>query len=224
LLTVADPLLPKPASKISRPTPIRANDGDKAETLRRPAGTTFPDSDAYALFAQDSWRPSDRLTLDYGVRWDLFIYAGNDVRNPDPGLASVGLATGVMPRDWNDVAGRFGFAFRPARGRQLIVRGGAGTFYGVLPGLVARTIQAQNGIQVATFTLTGDAVPPSRARSPFPTSASASAYRSWAATMSVSVSARGPSAGLGACQSASTSILPSLRSWPTADRHRRWVW
>jgi outer membrane receptor protein involved in Fe transport len=127
-------------------------------------GTTWPDADEYAAFAQDSWRLTDRLTLHYGARYDLFLYQGNGIRNPDPALASPtltsgALATGVMPRDKNDVAGRVGFAYRPDPARALVLRGGAGTFYGALPGLVARTIQAQNGVQVQSFTLTGAAVP-----------------------------------------------------------------
>jgi outer membrane receptor protein involved in Fe transport len=122
-------------------------------------GLTFPDSNAIALFAQDSWRATDQLTLDYGIRYDYFSYAGNGVRNQDPGLASLGLTTGVMPRDPNDAAARIGFAFRPMRDKQMVLRGGFGTFYGMLPGLVARTIQAQNGIQIRTLTFTGSAMP-----------------------------------------------------------------
>jgi outer membrane receptor protein involved in Fe transport len=121
--------------------------------------STFPDSNAIAVFAQDSWRATDRLTLDYGIRYDLFSYAGNDVRNPDPGLASLGLSTGVMPRDPHDAGARVGFVFRPILNKEMVVRGGFGTFYGMLPGLVARTVQAQNGIQLKTLTLVGSAMP-----------------------------------------------------------------
>ncbi len=122
-------------------------------------GNTFPNANEYAFFGQDSWRLTEALTINYGVRYDLFNYAGNGVRNPDPGLAAAGLSTGVMPTDSKNVAGRFGFAYRLDRDGRFLIRGGLGTFYGRLPGLVARTIQAQNGIQVKSFTLTGANMP-----------------------------------------------------------------
>ncbi|MBC8166542.1 MAG: TonB-dependent receptor, partial [Bryobacteraceae bacterium] len=122
-------------------------------------GTTYPNSSAYALFAQDSWRATSRLTLTYGLRYDLFVYEGNSVRNPDAGLAAAGLRTGVLPTDYGNLAGRLGFAYRIGATGRLLIRGGAGTFYGALAGLVPRTIQAQNGLQVASLTLRGNAMP-----------------------------------------------------------------
>src|SRR5690606_10510908 len=43
-------------------------------TLARPlvAGTS---KEQWALFAQDTWKVTRKLTLDYGVRWDLGTYA-----------------------------------------------------------------------------------------------------------------------------------------------------
>jgi outer membrane receptor protein involved in Fe transport len=122
-------------------------------------GLTFPDANEWAAFAQDSWRVTQRLTLNYGVRYDLFAYRGNDIRNADPALRAAGYQTGVMPRDRNDFAGRFGFAYRLDNAGRYVVRGGIGTYYGRLLGLVSRTIQAQNGIQISTLTLTGAAMP-----------------------------------------------------------------
>jgi outer membrane receptor protein involved in Fe transport len=120
---------------------------------------TVPNANAYAFFVQDSWRATSRLSVNYGIRYDLFTYAGNNVRNPDQGLAALGLQTGVMPTDPRNVAGRLGLAYRLDAQGHFIIRAGAGTFYGPLPGLVNRTIQAQNGVQIKTFTLTGAAIP-----------------------------------------------------------------
>src|SRR5262249_22155612 len=122
-------------------------------------GLTFPDPDEYAVVGQDSWRLTEALMINYGTRYDLFKSAGNSVRNPDPGLAAAGLSTGVMPTDSKNLAGRFGFAYRLDRMGRFLIRGGAGAFYGRLPGLAARTIQAQKGIQVRSFTLTGADMP-----------------------------------------------------------------
>jgi outer membrane receptor protein involved in Fe transport len=122
-------------------------------------GLTDPNANEWAAFAQDSWRTSQRLTLNYGVRYDLFLYQGNDVRNPDPGLRAAGYQTGVMPRDRSNFAGRFGFAYKLDNDGRYVVRGGIGSYYGRLLGLVSRTVQAQNGIQISTLTLTGAAMP-----------------------------------------------------------------
>ncbi|MBC7927787.1 MAG: TonB-dependent receptor, partial [Bryobacteraceae bacterium] len=43
---------------------------------------TRPHVNEYAFFAQDSYRATDRLTLNYGVRYDYFAYAEPSVRNP----------------------------------------------------------------------------------------------------------------------------------------------
>ncbi|HYZ86688.1 MAG TPA: TonB-dependent receptor [Bryobacteraceae bacterium] len=123
-------------------------------------GLTYPDRNEFAFFAQDSWRATSRLTLNYGLRYDLFLYRGNDVRNSDPALAALRLQTGIMPEDYGNIAGRFGFGYRLDRAGRIAVRGGIGTFYGSLAGLVNRTVQAQNGLNVQTFTLLGAAIPP----------------------------------------------------------------
>ncbi len=133
-----------------------------AQSLPTPGtngGLTFPNTNQFAGFAQDAWRATNRLTINYGVRYDLFLYDGNGIRNPDPGLAQAKLQTGVFPSDLTNFAGRLGIAYRLDPSGKSVLRAGAGTFYGSLPGLVSRTIQAQNGVQVQSFTLTGPAIP-----------------------------------------------------------------
>lgn len=115
--------------------------------------TTFPNANELAWFVQDQWRVSDRLTLNYGVRYDVFTYAQNNVKNPDQDLAARGLDTSRFNRDRNNYAGRFGFAYKVgAEGRQ-VVRGGYGNFYGRTASILVGTSHSQNGIQVQTYTL-----------------------------------------------------------------------
>ncbi len=122
------------------------------------AGTTGPltnpDVIEYAFFAQDSWRVTNRLTLNLGVRYDLFNYAQPSVLNSDPGLLAGGIRTNVVPRDYTNVAPRFGFAYKPLQSDRLVIRGGYGIFYERTPAILIGTAFSQNGIQVRNFTLT----------------------------------------------------------------------
>ena len=64
---------------------------------RRPP--LIPTSTNTAFYAQATTRVTDRLTLNYGIRYDLFDYAQGTIRNPDAGLARSGLNTDVIPVD-----------------------------------------------------------------------------------------------------------------------------
>lgn len=89
----------------------------------------------YGLFVQDTWRVSDALTLNLGLRYDLdrSVQAGNefvDGKNQrivqqlggDPLIVKTNV-------DTNNVAPRAGFTWKPLATRPLTVRGAAGLFY-----------------------------------------------------------------------------------------------
>jgi hypothetical protein len=114
---------------------------------------TNPNIDEYAFFAQDSWRTSKRLTLNYGVRYDYFRYAAGSVRNPDQVLADWGLDTSKIDTRRNTFAGRFGFALKLDESGNFLLRGGVGNFYARIPAILTGTAHSQNGIQVQTYTL-----------------------------------------------------------------------
>jgi hypothetical protein len=83
----------------------------------------------------DTWRVSDQLTINYGVRWD------DDLRATDPpgvtesvipidnGVeqSDFGFKTGI--RDHNNVAPRAGFTWNVGGQNDLVIRGGSGLFY-----------------------------------------------------------------------------------------------
>jgi hypothetical protein len=112
-----------------------------------------PNVNEIAFYAQDSWRVTDRLTLNYGVRYDLFDYANPTVKNPDPGLAAAGIDTSRINLDTNNISGRFGFAYKISNQGNLVIRGGYGNFYGRTPAIMTGTTFTLNGIQVQGFTL-----------------------------------------------------------------------
>ncbi|MDQ6678202.1 MAG: TonB-dependent receptor [Acidobacteriota bacterium] len=122
------------------------------------AGTSGPLTQPNVLestfFAQDSWRVTERLTLNYGIRYDIFKYAQPPVLNNDPGLLATGIKTNVVPVDYNNVAPRFGFAYKPFSSDRVVLRGGYGIFYGRTPSILIGTAFSQNGIQVRNYTLT----------------------------------------------------------------------
>lgn len=95
-----------------------------------------------ALFAQDTWKATRRLTLNYGLRYDVeFTQTIAPVGITDP-LSRINLsdadilaaqnAVGVQqgfPRDTNNFAPRFGFAYDIFGDGKTVLRGALGLFY-----------------------------------------------------------------------------------------------
>ncbi|WP_158820585.1 carboxypeptidase regulatory-like domain-containing protein [Granulicella sp. S156] len=96
----------------------------------------------YALFAQDSWRVTDHLTLTLGLRWDTESPMteahgqANTGFNPNASYSFAGQALKGQvlfgkgdPYNWNrsNFGPRFGFSY--AATKNLLVRGGLGMLY-----------------------------------------------------------------------------------------------
>ena len=83
-----------------------------------------------AFFAQDSWHVTRKLTLNYGLRYDLELtplFAPATQIN-----AAAEQALGViegLPRDYKNIAPRFGLAWDPFGDGKTVVRAGYGLFY-----------------------------------------------------------------------------------------------
>jgi hypothetical protein len=89
----------------------------------------------YALFAQDDWRLTSKLTLNFGVRWEI-IPAPNEANNklgtfdPSLGLAQVGnQLPALYPTKYNAIAPRVGFAYDMTGKGTTVIRGGFGMGY-----------------------------------------------------------------------------------------------
>jgi len=77
----------------------------------------------YSLFGQDQFRVNNRLTLNYGVRWDL-------QKLPTPPTCNPAFAlTCNIPYSKNNFAPRVGFAYALGERSSTVVRGAFGLFY-----------------------------------------------------------------------------------------------
>ena len=106
----------------------------------------------YAVFAQDEWKASSRLTLTFGLRYEYttpqtdthgysfsILPGAQSVRFPNAPLGFVVPGDPGAPRGWyfpdhRDLAPRFGFAWDPMGDGRTSVRGGAGIFFDTLNG------------------------------------------------------------------------------------------
>lgn len=102
-----------------------------------------------SLYAQDSFRPSSRLTLTFGVRWEFNPPLSGSNRplytatTDDPRTARLSEpGADLFPVQRNAFAPRFGVSYqlRQTRGFETTLRGGVGLFYDLpLGGLQALT-------------------------------------------------------------------------------------
>ena len=124
----------------------------------REAGTQDIPQTEYALYLQDTWKPSAKLTFNFGLRWEAQIQAdpitppsqvfyapfiGQTVTN------STGTYTfpsdGTIPSDRKMFQPRFGFAYDPGGDGRRVLRGSAGLYYARIPGLNLASSRSTNG-------------------------------------------------------------------------------
>ncbi len=122
------------------------------QTVTLPVGPpSFSRSNRYnegALYAQDSFHATSRLTLNYGLRWEYFGVQHNKNANLDSNMvlgtgstiqqeianATVDVATnspvgGLWHKDYKDFSPRVGFAYALTKDGKTSLRGGYGIGY-----------------------------------------------------------------------------------------------
>jgi hypothetical protein len=105
-----------------------------------------------AVFLQDNYRVTSRLTANLGVRWDVdtppaesnnltagFVPGQQSTVVPSAPLGMVfpgdkGISRGIAATRWHHVAPRLGFAWDPWGDGKTAIRAGAGVFYGATSG------------------------------------------------------------------------------------------
>jgi hypothetical protein len=118
-----------------------ARDGNFSQNVQR-----------LALYAEDSWRVTPHLTVNYGLRWQttygLFIASGrSQIENPSFSLLpSLGLPLRPPHDDHKQFGPRLGIAYSPGDSGNTVLRAGFGLYYNDL---------AQNGWATAFQAVNG---------------------------------------------------------------------
>jgi len=124
--------------KVTSTSDLDAGNVSIAQTIA--SQTAHPIYTNFSVYGQDTWRASDRLTLTYGLRWELNPAPGE--RNGIQPLNVIGLNNPITATlapinsklyrtTFNNFAPRVGVAYQvlPAPGHETVLRGGFGVFY-----------------------------------------------------------------------------------------------
>jgi hypothetical protein len=132
------------AAKYGDPlTPLRAYAHGVPRYYIQDFGTSVshPNSRSYALFVQDGIRFTRKLTVNAGLRYDLQRFEVPDlVGNP------LYQPAGKIPTDTSNFSPRVGFTYSIGERHPIVVRGGFGRFYSLIPGMYASQVETDNGL------------------------------------------------------------------------------
>jgi outer membrane receptor protein involved in Fe transport len=189
-----------------------------------PFGTIGTRSWEDGFFVQDDWRITKRLTLNLGLRWDLYtapVETDNRQSNFDIATGALlvagqgGGSSALVNTNYGNFGPRVGFAYQLTNDSKTVVRGGIGVFYFVDRGGIsnqlgqnppfsgAATYQLSNGYDITlsgslpcspTCTSPAD-LNSTTATAALPTGASAFASLNLTAPANVSVIAQLPNNG-----------------------------
>jgi hypothetical protein len=84
----------------------------------------------FRSYFQDRWRISERLTIDYGLAWNIDRFKNYDLKKPQllaPILGAGGL--GPTRKQWKNFSPVLGLAWTPAQDKKTVIRAGVGIYY-----------------------------------------------------------------------------------------------
>ena len=143
---------------ITGPVILYLQQSGVGSTTVEQAGAQTITQNELAVYLQDTWKPSAKLTLNYGLRWEAQIepdpitppaqvffapWIGQTVTNAKGSFTFP--SDGTIPSDKKMFQPRLGIAWDPnADGRQ-VVRLDAGVYYARIPGLNLASARSTNG-------------------------------------------------------------------------------
>jgi hypothetical protein len=152
-------------------------------TIASNNGRLFPIFHNFSAYGQDTWKATSRLTLTYGLRWE--INSPPTERNGNDALTVTGLdnpatmtlappGTALWKTSYANFAPRTGVAYllSQAPGRETVLRAGFGVFYDLGTGMAGNAINsiahtARKNLRGTPFPLTPDqAAPPTFSLNP----------------------------------------------------------
>jgi hypothetical protein len=87
----------------------------------------------FRLFFQDTWRVNARVTMNYGLGWNIDRNLNYDLKKP-PLLAPLFGSNGLSPtrKQWTNFSPTLGVAWTPSSDSNTVIRAGGGVFYDFL--------------------------------------------------------------------------------------------
>jgi len=105
---------------------------DRAGVATDAAGASRISNNEFSVFAQDQWQVTPRLSLNYGVRWDVQLFP----ETVDPSKTAYGAylndpkfpSDGTLPDQWGMVQPRLGMAWDAKGDGTSVLRASAGVY------------------------------------------------------------------------------------------------
>jgi len=138
----------------------------------REAGTQSIPQHELAVYLQDSWKPSSRWTVNYGLRWEAqvepslitpknqtyyAVYYDSSVTTPRGRFSFP--SDGTIPSDWKMFQPRLGVSYDPDGSGHEVLRANAGLYYARIPGLNLASTRSTDGARGITFGTGGPGAP-----------------------------------------------------------------
>ena len=105
----------------------------------------------FGFYVQDEWRPTDNLTLTYGMRIDIPVSfdqpSANDEFNNSDLAKKYDVRTGEVPSGRILYSPRVGFRWYVDEDHKVLLRGGAGLFTGRVPFVWISNNYSNNGVE-----------------------------------------------------------------------------